>query len=107
MCSQKSFLRNIIILSIITIAFTYPFSVNAQEVTKRETLCILDFHRLGNDARMDWLKRGLSDMMITTMNRLSPYTLLNREDLNEILKEHNLISTGFIDEETAIQQARL
>ena len=107
MCSQKSFLRNIITLSIITIAFTYLFSVNAQEITKRETLCILDFHRLGNDARMDWLKRGLSDMMITTMNRLSPYTLLNREDLNEILKEHNLISTGFIDEETAIQQARL
>ena len=46
-----------------------------------ETLCVLDFDRLGDDPSLDWLERGLADMMIGTMNRLSPYRVVERKHL--------------------------
>jgi len=72
-----------------------------------QTLCILDFNRLGDDAGMDWLERGLADMMIGTMNRLSPYRVIEREHLREILREHGLAVSGLVDMDTAIRQARI
>ncbi len=76
-------------------------------VAQPETLCILDFNRLGDEESADWLKRGLADMMITTMNRLGPYRVLNRQRLKEILAEHQLLMGGFADMDTAFRQARL
>jgi len=72
-----------------------------------ETLCILDFHRLGDDARADWLEQGLADMMINTMHSLSPYLVIERKHLKEILREHGLARTGLVDTETAVRQAQL
>ena len=72
-----------------------------------QTLCILDFNRLGDDASVDWLQRGLADMMISTMNRLSPYQVVEREHLRDILREHGLAASGLVDMDTAIRQARL
>ena len=71
------------------------------------TLCILDFNRLGDDASVDWLQRGLADMMIGTMNRLSPYQVVEREHLRDILREHGLAASGLVDMDTAIRQARV
>lgn len=79
----------------------------AKEKTSSETLCVLDFNRLGDDQSMDWLKRGLSDMMIHLMHRLSPYQLINRQDLTAILKEHQLAESGLAEMEKALTQARL
>ncbi len=81
--------------------------VEAQESPGDDTLLILDFNRLGDDASMDWLKQGLSDLMTTTINRASSYQLIDREHLKEILREEGLVSSGLVDETTAIRQAHL
>jgi TolB-like protein len=72
-----------------------------------QTLCILDFHRLGDDARADWLEQGLADMMINTMHSLSPYLVIERKHLKEILREHGLTRSGLVDTETAVRQAQV
>jgi curli biogenesis system outer membrane secretion channel CsgG len=72
-----------------------------------QTLCILDFNRLGDDAGEDWLQRGLADMMISTMNRLGPYHAIEREHLKELLREHRLAASGLVDVDAAIRQGRL
>jgi TolB-like protein len=72
-----------------------------------QTLCILDFNRLGDDASADWLQRGLADMMIGTMNRTGPYRVVERQYLREILREHGLAAGGLVDLDTAVRQARL
>jgi TolB-like protein len=72
-----------------------------------ETLCVLDFDRLGDDPSLDWLQRGLADMMIGTMNRLSPYRVVERKHLRELLREHGLAASGLIDMDTAVRRARL
>jgi len=72
-----------------------------------QTLSILDFNRLGDDASVDWLQRGLADMMITTMNRIGPYQVIERQHLRDILREHGLTASGLVDMDTALRQARL
>ena len=72
-----------------------------------QIVCILDFNRLGDDASMDWLQRGLADMMIGTLSRLGPYQVVERERLRSILREHDLAESGLLDTDTAIRQARL
>ena len=61
-----------------------------------QTLCILDFNRLGDDASVDWLQRGLADMMIGTMNRIGPYQVVERVHLRDIQREHGLAATGLV-----------
>lgn len=51
---------------------------------------------------MDWLQRGLADMLITSMSRVGPYQVIQRHQLRELLREHRL-STSV----TAVQRARL
>lgn len=72
-----------------------------------QTLCVLDFHRLGGDATADWLEKGLADMMISTLNRIGPYQVIERRYLRDLLREHGLARTGLVDTDTAIRQARL
>lgn len=72
-----------------------------------QTLCILDFTRLGDDTSLDWLRYGLADMMIATMNRLGPFQVIERAHLRDILHEHGLAASGLVDTSTAVRQARL
>lgn len=72
-----------------------------------QTLCVLDFQRLGNDARADWLEGGLADMMIGAMHRASPYLVVERRHLKQILIEHGLAQHGLLDINTAVRGASL
>jgi TolB-like protein len=72
-----------------------------------QTLCILDFNRLGDDPSADWLRRGLADVMITTMNRLSRFQIVDRRHLVELLREHGLANGGLLDLDAGVDRARL
>jgi len=93
----------LISFAVLAVLCATPATAHAQA----DSLCILDFNRLGDDSSMDWLTPGLADMMITTMNRMSPYRVLNREHLREILQEHRLRSSGLTNLESALQQAQI
>jgi TolB-like protein len=72
-----------------------------------QTLCVLDFQRLGDDASVDWLEQGLADMMISVLQSDSPYLVIDRKHLREILQEHGLAQSGLVDDDTAVRQAHL
>jgi TolB-like protein len=79
----------------------------AQAPGSVQTLCVLDFQRLGNDSRSDWLQQGLADLMIGTLGSTSPYLVVERRHLREILQEQRLATSGLIDVGTAVRGARL
>jgi tetratricopeptide (TPR) repeat protein len=93
-------------VSLLVLLVAWPGTAVAQPPSP-QTLCILDFNRLGDDASVDWLERGLADMMIGTMNRIGPYRVVERQHLRDILREHGLASSGLVDMDTAVRRARL
>jgi TolB-like protein len=82
-------------------------SARAQELASVQTLCVLDFQRLGDDGRADWLEPGLADLMIGALGSTSPYLVVERRHLKEILQEHRLSASGFVDPATAVTAAGL
>ena len=98
-------MRTLLTFLILVVSVVRPVPIAAQP--PGQTLCILDFNRLGDEDSMDWLRRGLADMMITTMNRVSLFQIVDRTRLMEILQTHGAGTSGPVDVDTEFRQARL
>ncbi len=72
-----------------------------------QRLCVLDLNRLGDGDGLDWLQRGLADLLIVTLAERSEFEVLEREHLHAVLEEHELIVRGIVDPDTAARQARI
>ena len=53
------------------------------------------------------LSRGLADMMITALVKSGSFDVIERTQLDAILKEHNLAAQGMIDPTTAVQAGKI
>ena len=77
-----------------------------------ETVCVLDFVRADDasadaaGADLDWLSRGLADMLIVTLGRRSDFTLVEREQLLSILAEHERAGAGVVGM-SPVERARI
>jgi len=67
------------------------------------TLAVSYFDNNSGDAALDPLARGLADMLITDLGKLSELQLVERDKLNAILAELDLSKSKFIDPKTAVK----
>ena len=88
-------------------AATQQHPAVTQPMPGLETLCVLDFQRLGGDASADWLEQGLADMMIGVLQSDGAYLVIERKRLREILQEHGLAQSGLVDIDSAVRRAQL
>lgn len=82
-------------LSLLHLPLNSAALVRSGQPPAEEIVCVFDFNRRGPNAGMDWLHRGLADMMMTTMNRVSPYRVIHCPHLNTMLGTHGLAANGF------------
>jgi len=68
-----------------------------------KTLAVSYFDNNSGDAGLDPLAKGLADMLITDLGHLSAIQIVEREKLNEALKELELSKSKFIDPKTALR----
>ena len=71
------------------------------------SITVLDFSKLSGPAEYDWLERGLADMIATDLATSGGLHLVERRDLDKILREQELGLSGAIDESTAPRIGRL
>jgi TolB-like protein len=65
------------------------------------TLTVLDFTNTAGVADFDWLRLGLADMLSTDLAASGKLRLVERRDLDKLLREQELGLSGVIDEATA------
>jgi TolB-like protein len=85
----------------------FPIShINAAEPI---TVAVLYFdnNSLMDKEKYDGLRKGLCDMMITELSKVSGLRVVEREQLQKILAEMALGQTGVVDEATAPQVGKL
>jgi len=70
---------------------------------KKKTLAVSYFDNNSGDAGLDPLAKGLADMLITDLGGISAIQIVEREKLNEALKELELSKSKFIDPKTALR----
>ncbi|MBI4180158.1 hypothetical protein HY522_12125 [bacterium] len=68
---------------------------------KADVLSVLYFDNNTDIQELDWMKKGLADMLITDLAATNKIQVVQREKLEQILKEQRLGQSGLVDEVTA------
>lgn len=80
------------------------------EVTKNanaKRIAIIYFDNSSDDKKLDQLKKGLADMLISDLSKVSMLDVVERARLEEILKEQKLNNSAKFDQETATKIGKL
>jgi len=67
------------------------------------TITILNFDNNSAIKKYNPLSKGIADMLTTDLTYIKGLKIVEREKLNELLKEINLSKTGFVDKKTALK----
>ena len=90
-------------LAAITLALFAGFAGDPRAVAGEPatTIAVLDFlNRRPGDGH-DWLGKGLADMVITDLSASERLTVVDRERMQQLAREHDLVTSGIVDENTA------
>ncbi len=76
---------------------------------KKITLAVLDFENnsIADKEKLEPLSKGISSLLVSKMSKVESITFVERERLNEILKELKLQQSSEIDPSTAQQIGKL
>ena len=89
-------------------ALALPAVVAAQG--NRPVVAVLEFTNasIGKDARdYDGLGKGIADLLITDMASNQKVRLVDRDRIQTVLQEQNLVKTGSIDPQTAVRVGKI
>lgn len=84
-----------------------PMGIEAQA---KPVIAVLPFdnNSIGKDrADFDGIGRGMADMLITDMAQNASITVVERERIQALLTEQNLVKSGTIDPQTAIKLGKM
>jgi curli biogenesis system outer membrane secretion channel CsgG len=70
-----------------------------------KAVSVLYFQNTAKSADFDWLSKGVADMLITDLT--GKVTVVEREDIQKILKEQELALSGIFDEQGAAKIGKL
>jgi TolB-like protein len=83
-------------------------SLSAQDTRPTVAVLYFDNNSIGADrADYDGIGKGLADLLITEMAANSSVRVIERERIQKLLEEQNLVRSGSIDPQTAVQLGKL
>ncbi|MDI6726559.1 MAG: CsgG/HfaB family protein [Smithellaceae bacterium] len=89
----------------------YPADGQAGDVPKpgkiRLAVLYFDNESLTDRERLEGLRKGIADTLISDLGRLDRFQVLERERLDALLAEMKLQQTGLVDPDTAVKIGRL
>ncbi len=91
------------IIFISTLALVCAGPVAAESTT----LSILYFQNTRGEKQHDWLRKGITDMLIGDAARSPALKVVEREDLQNVLKEQALAQSGILEDGQALELGRL
>lgn len=94
----------------VAFAFALLAAPMAIEAQAKPVIAVLPFdnNSIGKDrADFDGIGRGMADMLITDMAQNAGITVVERERIQALLTEQNLVKSGTIDPQTAIKLGKM
>jgi len=91
------------------LALSAGFGGDADAVTQEHstTVAVLDFINRNPGDGHDWLGKGLADMVITDLSASDKLMVVDRERMQQLAREHELVMSGIVDENTAPAVGRI
>jgi len=74
---------------------------------KRKRIAVLYFDNTSDEKKLDKLKKGFASMMISDLSKIKMLNIVERDRLEEIIKEQELSNTRKFDKNTAVKIGKL
>lgn len=89
----------------LTIVFASVFlTLHAEETI---SIAVLEFENNSSDTRMEYLKKGIRDIITTDISQVSEISVIERTKLNEIFKELQLSESRYFDPKMSAKIGKL
>lgn len=86
-------------------AFVFLFLFSLPAFSRN--IAVVPFQNLTQDETKNWIGAGFSETLTTKLSEVPDFTLYERSQLNEIVKELKLQISGFVDEKTAVSVGKM
>jgi len=96
--SPEVYIKNILFVLCLPLML---FGEPGNEVIK--TVAVMDFENVTKDEKIDWLKLGISETIISDLKNINSINVVERMQLAKVMQEQALGQTGIIDEASAVK----
>jgi len=100
-------MRRPAVFSLLALLSAAPVVVEAQASAPRKTVAVLYFDNYSGKADYDPLGKGIASMMISDLGAVQEIQLLERERIQDLLKESELSHSRYFDSTTAVKVGRM
>ncbi len=83
------------------------FSAALPGFAAESAVSVLYFQNTARNAELDWLSKGMADMLITDLAGTGKLAVVEREELQKLLTEQELALSGLFDEQGAVKIGKL
>jgi TolB-like protein len=83
------------------------FSAAIPGFAAESAVSVLYFQNTAKNAELDWLSKGMADMLITDLAGTGKLAVVEREELQKLLKEQELALSGLFDEQGAVKIGKM
>lgn len=105
------FKSSIIILTTFCLFIGLSFSLNAQKQGRKKRIAVFTFDDKSNSNWSWWgnktVGEGVSDMVTTELVKTGDYSVIERERLNDLLREQDLGASGIVTQQTAAAMGKI
>ena len=95
-----------ILAILMTVFLTFP-DLSLADGDEKLRLAILYFDNSGDSEKLQMLRKGLADMLITDLSKVSSLDIVERSRLEEIMKELDISNSKSFDNSTASKLGKL
>ena len=96
------------LISMVLLMYVSTIAAFAQEANP-QTIAVLDFENnsVVDKEKLDPLKKGLADMLITEMSKINGLKVVERQRIQSVVEELNLGDVDLVDKDTVLKMGKL
>ncbi|MBI9107737.1 MAG: hypothetical protein JEZ04_13400 [Spirochaetales bacterium] len=98
---KRLLLLKLVLFSLILISASTPLFSEARRVS------VLYFSNNSSDDKLDWLSKGLADMLLTDLALSDEIKVIEREELEKIISEQKFSLSGMSDDNQSLEIGKL
>ena len=100
-------MRAMLWIGLCTVAAPSSASTTAAEEAPKPTVAVLYFDYPGTDPELDVLSKGLASMLITDMSANRDFRVVEREQIEAVIRELELSRSDLVDPKTAAKVGKI
>lgn len=94
-------------ITVIVLVFLFYLITPALSVESSLRIVIFPFENISGDKNYNWIGNSFAETLTVGLTKVSSLTILERSQINKIVKEQAFNTTGFVNDQNAIEMGKI